>query len=152
MSARPTEADRATHLRKDAIVLCDLLVGEPHRCCRLDCVLPLLLLFIWGRRGSGGLAAYLAVTLEACLKHAFDEVVRAQDVAGFGVLDHPVGEARDVARGLKDRRRRHNSWVNLEHVLLDDEVLSPFRDDVRLQGRARWAVVVQAGDACGQIS
>ena len=72
-----------------------------------------------------------------------DQVIGAQDVARLRVLDHPVREPGDVTRRLKHRRRGHDGGVELEHALLDDKVLAPFRDDVRLQRGAWRAIVVE---------
>ncbi|GKT46694.1 uncharacterized protein ColSpa_06875 [Colletotrichum spaethianum] len=92
-------------------------------------------------------AAGLLVALEAGLEYVLDEVVGTQDVAVLGILAHPVGELVDVARGLEDLVRGQDGGVDLEHVLLEDEVLAPEVDDVSLQGAAGGAVVEEAGDA-----
>ncbi|GKT53876.1 hypothetical protein ColTof3_01215 [Colletotrichum tofieldiae] len=91
--------------------------------------------------------AGLLVALEAGLEHVLDEVIGTQDIAVLGVLAHPVGELVDVARGLEDLVRGQDGGVDLEHVLLEDEVLAPEVDDVGLQGAAGGAVVEEAGNA-----
>lgn len=95
----------------------------------------------------GSKAACVAIAGEACLEDAFDEVVCAEDVARVGILDHPVSEAGDVSRSLEDGGWRHDGGVELEHVIMNDKMAAPFCDDVGLEGRSRWAIVVETGDA-----
>ena len=74
-------------------------------------------------------------------------MVGPEDLSRLDVLAHPVGELCDVARGDEDVGEGHDGGVELEHVLLDDEVLPPLLDDVRLQRRTRRAIVIQTSDA-----
>jgi hypothetical protein len=52
-----------------------------------------------------------------------------------------------VAGGLEDFRESHYGRVELEHVLLDDVVLSPGIEDVSLEPGPSRAIIVQASDA-----
>lgn len=131
------------HLGQDRLVLGDDLVRQLHG-LRLRALAFLLLLVLHNRRRSE--AARLLVSRKPGLQHVLHEMVRTKDIAGLGIFDHPVCEARDVAGRLKDRRGRYDGGVELEHVLLDDEVLPPLLDDVRLQRGARRAIVVQTSD------
>ena len=97
------------------------------------------------------LAASLLVALEAGLENVLDEVVGAQDVAVLGVLAHPVGELVDVTGGLENIVGGQGGAVNLEHVLLEDEVLAPDVDDVGLEGTAGRAIVVEASNTAVDV-
>lgn len=57
-----------------------------------------------------------------------------------------------VARRLQDLGQGHNRGVQLQHVLLDDVVLSPRIQNVGLQGGTWWSVVVQTSDTYGVLS
>lgn len=97
------------------------------------------------------LAASLLIALEAGLENVLDEVVGAQNIAVLGVLAHPVGELVDVAGGLENIVGGQGGAVNLEHVLLEDEVLAPDVDDVGLKGAAGRAIVVEAGNTAVDV-
>ena len=107
--------------------------------------LPLFVFFIIFR--LGGQAAGLTIAGKTCFENGFDEMVCTEDIAGLGVLDHPVCESCDVARGLEDGGGGHDGGVELEHVILDDEVFSPLGHDVGLQGGAWGAIIIETGDA-----
>ena len=64
------------------------------------------------------------VALEARLQSILDEVVGAHDIASFGILAHPVGEAIDVAAGLEDDVGGENAAIDLENVVLNCERVS----------------------------
>lgn len=51
-----------------------------------------------------------------------------------------------MARGLENLVWGESSAVELEHVLLEDEVLAPDLNDVGLEGATWWAVVEETGD------
>ena len=51
-----------------------------------------------------------------------------------------------MAGGLEDLVWGESSAVELEHVLLEDEVLAPDLNDVGLEGATWWAVVEETGD------
>lgn len=120
------------------LVLLDHLVVELDG-DRLDLLLLLLLGRVLDLLDLGD-AARLLVALEAGLEDALDEVVGAVDLVRLRVLDHPVGELVDVARRLENVRQGHDGRVELEHLLLDDEVLAPRVEDVGLERRARRAL------------
>lgn len=60
-------------------------------------------------------------------------MVSPEYFASLQILDHPIGESCDVARGLKHGSGGHDSGVYFEHVFFHDEVFPPFRDDVTLK-------------------
>ena len=141
---RRASGDDGAHLGENALVVVDGVVWELY-CGRLDFLLLLLVVLLGGLSRA---PARLTIAGKPCLEDVLDEMVQAQDVAGLGVLDHPVCEAGDVARGLEHGGGGHDGGVELEHMIVDDKVAAPFGDDVGLEGGAGRAVVVQAGDAC----
>lgn len=78
-------------------------------------------------------------------------MIRTEDLAGLGVLAHPVGELVDVARGLQDLMGSKHGAVKLHHVLLEDEVLAPCVDNVGLESAAGRAIVVKAGNTAVEL-
>ena len=128
----------------------DLLVLLDDRVVQLDGLLTLGLLFLL--LGvllllHDGLSARLFVALQARFEDILHKVVSPEDLAVLGVLAHPVGELVHVPAGLEHLVGGQDSAVDLEHVLLQDEMLPPGINNVRLQGATRWAVVVETGDA-----
>ena len=118
-----------THLRQYDLVFFHGIVwqlnrGSLHRLLFL--LLPVLLRL-------GDQAPGLLVACEPGLEDAFDQVIRAQNVTGLRVLDHPICESGNVARRFEHGRGRHDGRIDLQHVVFHDEVLAPFRDDVRLE-------------------
>ena len=87
-------------------------------------------------------AAGLLVAGQSRLQDVTNEVVRAEDFTGLQVFYHPVGKPGDMARSLEHRSGGHDGRVNFEHVLLDNEMLPPLRNDIALERRARRTVVV----------
>jgi hypothetical protein len=57
-----------------------------------------------------------------------------------------------VARRLENRSGCHNRGIEFEHPLLDDEVLAPLINDVSLERRAWWSIVVETGDTYERFS
>ena len=118
------------HLRQDGLVLAHGIVWELNRGGLRDLLLLLLLvLLLW----LGDQAPRLPVAREAGLEDAFDQVICTQHVTGLRVLDHPIRKAGNMTRRLEHRRGRHDGGVDLEHVVLHDEMLTPFCDDVCLK-------------------
>ena len=118
------------HLRQDGLVLAHGIVWELNRGGLRDLLLLLLLvLLLW----LGDQAPRLSVAREAGLEDAFDQVICTQHVTGLRVLDHPIRKAGNMTRRLEHRRGRHDGGVDLEHVVLHDEMLTPFCDDVCLK-------------------
>jgi hypothetical protein len=97
------------------------------------------------------LATGLLVALEAGLENLLDQVVGAEDLASLGVLAHPVGELVDVAGCLEDLVGGQHGAVDLEHVLLEHEVLAPDIDNVVCEGAAGRAIVVETRDTAVDV-
>ena len=147
--ARHYATTQGTHLRKSTFIRLDRLVRQLHR----DALDFFLLLFVVLLDLLCRLAPCLAIAREPRLEDALDEVIRTEDIPRLGILDHPVGEPCDVARRLEHGRGRHDGRIELEHVIVDDEMATPFGDDVRLERGSGWAVVVESCDACvGSVS
>jgi hypothetical protein len=77
-------------------------------------------------------------------------MIGPEDLARLDVLAHPVGELCDVPRGDEDVGEGHDGRIELEHVLLDDKVLSPGGEHVGLERRSGGSVIVQSGNTCEQ--
>jgi hypothetical protein len=93
------------------------------------------------------LRAERLVRLDEVLDEVLEELVRALALARLRVLHHEVLELVDVARGLEDGLGRERRALDLEHRVLEDEVLAPEREEVVLERRARRALVLEARDA-----
>lgn len=74
------------------------------------------------------------------------EMIRAVTVASLDVSDHEVSESIHMARSLEHNLRGDSRTFELKHALFKDEMLPPRLSDVLLDGTARRAVVVEAGD------
>jgi len=107
----------------------------------LDVLDLLLLLRLVGLLDLDGHAAGVLVGLQTGAEDLLDEMVGPEDLAGLGVLGHEVGELGDVARGDEDGLGGDDGGVDLEHLLLEDEVLAPEVDKVGLQGSEGRAIV-----------
>lgn len=123
---------------------------------RLDDLLLFLLLVVIGSFGNSGLSTGFPVSLQSSLEDGLDQVVRSENLAGFSILDHPVGEPEakqlrdkptytrgcadkptsllvNVTGSLEDVVQSHDGGVELRHVLFDDEMLPPGIQDVGLK-------------------
>lgn len=82
--------------------------------------------------------------LETGLEERLDEVVRTKVFAFGRILAHPVGKFVNMPASLENSLRRNDGTIQLHHVLLDDEMVPPFVNDVALQGAAGRTVVEEA--------
>lgn len=72
-----------------------------------------------------------------------DEMVGAQVLALGGVLAHPIGELLDVATGFQNSFGSNGRAVDLQHILFNYEVFSPFVRDVGQKTTAGGTIVEQ---------
>ena len=92
------------------------------------------------------MSARFLVTLQARLEHLLDQVVGTEDLAGLGVLAHPVGELVHVPGGLENLVGGEHAAVDLKHILLEHEVLAPCIGQVGDQSGTGRAIVIETRD------
>jgi hypothetical protein len=160
----------SSYLSQSALILLDNRILELDS-SRLDDLLLFLLLVILGSLRESSLTTSFSVSLQTGLDNGLNEMVGTEDFTSLDILDHPVGESGswgavsiiapmcnlryilvNVSRGLKDIMKGHDSGVKLGHILLNDKVLPPHVQNVRLQSRSRWTIVVKTGNTYRCIS
>ncbi|KAH3663851.1 hypothetical protein OGAPHI_005254 [Ogataea philodendri] len=130
-------------LGQNRLVLLHNRVLELDRLDLLDLLLSLLFLVVL-LNFLDLLTTGLLISLESGLQHLLDQMVRSEDLACFQVSAHPVSKLVHMTRGLEHLVRRQHRAVHLQHVLLQNEVLSPNINNVGLQCTSRWTIVVKS--------
>jgi hypothetical protein len=73
-------------------------------------------------------------------------MVCSVNLSVLNILDHPVSEFVDMTRSLEHIREGNNGSVELQHVFLNDIVLSPLINNVGQEGGTGWSIVVESGN------
>ena len=91
------------------------------------------------------LVSFLALG-KLLLDEFLNELVSSSWSTGLRILDHQVFELFDMTRHLQDITKHETGAANLEHVFLEDEMLSPELLDVVLNGATKGTVIEESSD------